>query len=140
MTGKRKTRSSTPSDKTPKKSTSIAEEDAHLWEQVMATAEPLQRKPTHRQLKSEPRTEDSKPSAAVNSAPREKMPQTPNRSTAQAETSERAKAKTKSPLGGFDRRQLRQIASGREEIEARLDLHGYRQREAHHALKGFLMR
>ena len=140
MTERRKTRSSTPPDQLPKKMSSIAEEDARLWEQVMATAEPLQKKPTNRQITSEPRVQDSKPPAAVKSAPPEKMPRAASRSTTQSAPLERARAKTKPPLSGFDRRQLRQIASGREEIEGRLDLHGFRQREAHYALKGFLMR
>ena len=140
MTERRKTRSSTPSDQLPEKTSSIAEEDSRLWEQVMATAEPLRRKPAHRQIRSETRVQNSKPSEAVKSAPREKMPRAAKPSTAQSAASESAKTKTKPPLGSFDRRQLRQIASGREEIEARLDLHGFRQREAHYALKGFLLR
>ena len=43
-------------------------------------------------------------------------------------------------LAGFSRREMRQISSGRRAIEARLDLHGMRQAEAHVALKGFLAR
>lgn len=43
------------------------------------------------------------------------------------------------PLGTLDRRQTRQIAIGKTEIEARLDLHGMRQQEAYTALKSFLM-
>lgn len=42
-------------------------------------------------------------------------------------------------LGGFSRREMRQISSGRQSIEARLDLHGLRQNAAHVALKGFLV-
>lgn len=140
MTERRKTRSSTRPNQLPEKTSSVAEEDARLWEQVMATAEPLQTKPTDRQIKSETRVQDSKSSATDKSAAREKMPRAANHSTTQSAALERADAKTKPPLSGFDRRQLRQIASGREEIEGRLDLHGFRQREAHYALKGFLMR
>lgn len=40
----------------------------------------------------------------------------------------------------LDRRKLRRIAKGRERIEARIDLHGMRQSEAHVALRGFLFR
>ena len=43
------------------------------------------------------------------------------------------------PLADFDRRAARRIRSGRVEIEARIDLHGLRQNEAHAALRGFLM-
>jgi DNA-nicking Smr family endonuclease len=37
-------------------------------------------------------------------------------------------------------RKVRRVARGREEIEARIDLHGMRQVEAHGALRGFLQR
>lgn len=49
------------------------------------------------------------------------------------------KSKPKTPpLADLDRRQTRLIATGRAEIDARLDLHGMRQHEAHAALRGFL--
>ncbi len=43
------------------------------------------------------------------------------------------------PLHALDRRQTRQIATGKTGIDARLDLHGMRQAEAHAALKTFLL-
>ena len=43
------------------------------------------------------------------------------------------------PLADLDRRKARQIASGKIEIEARIDLHGLRQRDAHARLRGFLL-
>lgn len=49
-----------------------------------------------------------------------------------------AKLKTP-PLADFDQRAARRIRSGRIEIEARLDLHGFRQNEAHDALRSFLL-
>jgi DNA-nicking Smr family endonuclease len=42
------------------------------------------------------------------------------------------------PLADFDRRAVRRIRTGRIEIEARLDLHGMRQDQAHGALRSFL--
>src|SRR5690606_6798557 len=44
------------------------------------------------------------------------------------------------PLATFDRRSRQKLARGREEIEARLDLHGMTQSEAHAALVRFLRR
>ncbi len=41
-------------------------------------------------------------------------------------------------LDGFDRKRLKRIATGRIEIEGRLDLHGLRENEAHLRLRGFL--
>lgn len=40
----------------------------------------------------------------------------------------------------IDNRQVRRIGSGREGIDARIDLHGMRQTEAHNALRVFLFR
>jgi DNA-nicking Smr family endonuclease len=41
-------------------------------------------------------------------------------------------------LADFDRKSARKLRSGQMEIEARFDLHGLRQDEAHGALRGFL--
>lgn len=54
-----------------------------------------------------------------------------------AATSHPTRPKTP-PLADFDRKAVRRIRSGRIEIEARLDLHGMRQDEAHRALRSFL--
>lgn len=43
------------------------------------------------------------------------------------------------PLAEFERRKARQIASGRIEVDARIDLHGLRQRDAHARLRAFLL-
>lgn len=44
------------------------------------------------------------------------------------------------PIADFDRKKARKIRSGQVEIEARIDLHGMRQDEAHIALVRFLHR
>ncbi len=44
------------------------------------------------------------------------------------------------PIAEFDSRKARKLRSGRLEIEARIDLHGMRQDEAHVALRAFLKR
>jgi len=44
------------------------------------------------------------------------------------------------PLAPLDRRLKQRVARGRDEIEARIDLHGMTQHEAHEALLGFLRR
>jgi len=43
------------------------------------------------------------------------------------------------PLADFERRKSRQIASGKIEVDARIDLHGLRQRDAHMRLRAFLL-
>ena len=42
--------------------------------------------------------------------------------------------------GSIEPRKAKRVAKGRDEIEARIDLHGMRQAEAHGVLRGFLMR
>lgn len=42
------------------------------------------------------------------------------------------------PIADFDRKAVRRIRAGRIEIEARIDLHGMRQDEAHMTLRSFL--
>jgi DNA-nicking Smr family endonuclease len=44
-----------------------------------------------------------------------------------------------SPPIVLERRKARRIASGRAEIESRIDLHGLRQAEAHRRLRAFLL-
>ena len=44
------------------------------------------------------------------------------------------------PIAEFDRKNAKKLRSGRVEIEARLDLHGMWQDEAHRALRAFLHR
>lgn len=44
------------------------------------------------------------------------------------------------PLAPLDRRLKQRVARGREPIEARIDLHGMTQSEAHRRLRGFLQR
>jgi DNA-nicking Smr family endonuclease len=43
------------------------------------------------------------------------------------------------PLAEFDRRALRQVATGMVALDARLDLHGLRQSDAHARLRAFLL-
>ena len=51
-----------------------------------------------------------------------------------------ATQKRNPPLPELEPRATRRIARGRDEIEARVDLHGMRQEEAHRALRGFVLR
>lgn len=54
-------------------------------------------------------------------------------------TATRRTATTPPALADFDRNSARKIRGGRLEIEARVDLHGMRQHEAHAALRRFLL-
>ncbi len=46
--------------------------------------------------------------------------------------------KTPPPLADFDAKRIRKLKTGQVDIDARIDLHGMRQSEAHTALRGFL--
>ena len=50
------------------------------------------------------------------------------------------KATKAAPIAEFDRKKAKKIRSGQIEIEARIDLHGLRQDEAHVMLQAFLVR
>lgn len=103
----------------------LSAEDAALWEQVSGAAEPL-RKGKNRALDPpQPASEEKTPPAPATPAPvagtRAKPPVTP-------------------PLATLERREARGLRAGRVSVDARIDLHGHRQLEAHGALKSFLAR
>lgn len=106
---------------------SLSSEEAALWRFVTRSVKPL---PGHDPPPDPPppepvaAAEDKKPSPARPPAPRqvEKRPPAPP------------------PLVPLERRQLRDLRRGVEQIDARIDLHGLRQAEAHHVLNAFLRR
>lgn len=102
-------------------------EDRILWESVAKTARPLKGKSKPAFLLDEPAEQAPAlhPSAAE-SRPVMLAPSAKPRSTRQ--------------LHPIDRQTHRKIASGRVIIEARIDLHGLTQSEAHGLLLGFLQR
>ena len=120
----------------------VADDDEAIWKYAAATIEPLKRakgrvhlserattdppkaktppsKPEHAKKTSVLKSETVKPSAAASVASTKRAPP---------------------DLSDFDRKHARKIRGGRTEIEARVDLHGLRQSEAHAALRAFLFR
>lgn len=113
----------------------LSEEEAQLWARVASTTEPLDDRSERQVPKGETetlhqatKTNTRKPSAkSASFSPAPKASSNNNQSTSpQPDT--------------FNRREARKIRSGRTEIDARLDLHGMRQHEAHSALTAFLYR
>lgn len=122
-------------EKNPDKETAAAAltgEDAALWEQVAETAKPL-RKGKNRVV--EHRERDADPAPEKSAIDPEPAQPEPRRAAAPPRPPASAPAL---PAGNFDRREARALGSGRAGIDARIDLHGMRQREAHGALKAFL--
>lgn len=120
----------------------LSPEDAALWDKVARTARPLR-----------PGRERARNQGAPAEEPETSAPEEPDRDghsepAAERRTPPRPRPSSPvppeppepPPLGGFDRREAKQLGTGRLGIEARIDLHGMRQREAHAALRAFLSR
>jgi len=109
------------------------EDDAALWARVAQTAAPLKKKNRVMRVATPPK------------------PVQPPKSGAKAAAKAAAKSGAKSnanpapqprpshaPHSGIDRQTARKLDKGHLAVEARLDLHGMRQRDAHGALRKFL--
>jgi DNA-nicking Smr family endonuclease len=100
------------------------DEDAALWERVAGTTAPLKgREP--------PPPVDKAVRAAPKTKPAPIQPQQP----VAKPTPKSSHVPRAAPL---DRQTRRQLVKGRREVEAKLDLHGMRQRDAHDQLRRFL--
>ncbi len=107
----------------------LSEEERALWSGVARAITPLPRR------RGSPR--DASPSAPSFAADGEAS----SASTARVAAKREARPGTKPPaLAPLDRRLRQRIARGREPIDARIDLHGLTQGEAHAALLRFLRR
>lgn len=106
------------------RSRALTEEERILWNLVARTARPLRGKaapPAEPPKEEEPKAKPSPP-AVLASAPPKPVQQ------------------PKLQVHHLDRLTQRKISKGRLPIEARIDLHGMRQDEAHSLLLGFLRR
>jgi DNA-nicking Smr family endonuclease len=109
---------------------SLSEEERALWEHAARDLKPLKEK------KSRVHTSDAAGDSPQRPRAQEK-PAAPPRAVAPPAKIAKTPAGPP-PLAPLDRRKARQIGSGRIEVEARIDLHGMRQSEAHTALRRFL--
>ncbi len=117
---------------------SAEDNDHEIWRHTAATIEPLKR--------GKPRVHPTA-DAVKASAPKPKLSAEPEKTTAKSrsapvypEASLPKALPAKTPeLATFDRNSVRKIRGGRVDIEARVDLHGMRQDEAHVALRRFLL-
>jgi DNA-nicking Smr family endonuclease len=103
----------------------LSDEDRSLWTRVARSITPLS--PAKRGVKPVMKS-------AVEPADSSDRPPAP-RVTARDKSPPPAKTP---PLAPFDRRQKQRVARGRDAIDARIDLHGMTQREAHGELLSFL--
>ncbi len=114
----------------------VTADEARLWEHATRSLAPV---------KAKPRVVPTPAPTAPASTPTQasQVPTSGKAPAAAREPSKVAIAKAKSrppaPLADFDRRKVRQIASGKIEVEARIDLHGSRQHDARASLRAFLL-
>jgi DNA-nicking Smr family endonuclease len=114
---------------------SLSDEERALWTGVARSIKPL--RPSHRAAEVSEPTRSAKVPIKV-----------PAKSLAKAETSapprearpENGPEKKTPALAPLGRRLKQRVARGREPIDARLDLHGFTQTQAHAALLRFLRR
>jgi DNA-nicking Smr family endonuclease len=114
-----------------------ADEEA-LWEVVTERVHPLRRAIATR-------VTDTPEAAPLPDAPRVPEPETPASPRSAPRWQKLTGNATPRPtkplppaVPAFDRKQVKKIATGRIEIEGRIDLHGLRESEAHLRLSGFL--
>jgi len=116
-----------------------SKEELELWAKVTRRDEPLARmRPAARHV-----TEPAAAAAAVLPAAPEKPERTQDAAlqrTGRPTISSNKERTSAPPPEPFDPRAAKRIARGRHEIDARLDLHGLRQHDAHAALRRFLAR
>jgi len=113
----------------------IGADEADLWSRTARTIAPV---------KLKARVPDTEaPKAKATAPPAKAKPKAEDKlakATAPAPPKATARVASRAPpLADLDRRKVRQIASGKVAIDAKIDLHGARQRDAHTRLRGFLI-
>jgi DNA-nicking Smr family endonuclease len=109
----------------------LSEEENALWTSIARSIKPL------RLAKTAAKTTDKSAAKAVAPAETGDVPAVPQRHIRRDQSPSPARSL---PLAPLDRRLRQRLARGRNEIEARIDLHGLTQREAHAELLSFLRR
>lgn len=111
----------------------LTEEDARLWSRVTETARPLRKGRDRVAAGHDDRDDRERPVRHAAEVRPSARPRPSGEATAKP-------ASSTAQLATIGRKERRRLAGGRVAVDARLDLHGLRQSEAHHALKAFLAR
>jgi len=122
----------------PRRKRSLSEEERALWDSVARQVKPLRKKPRSAKPAGLAHASEAAATAKLSSSPgpAQRPVQRPV-STVHAPKPSKPATPPLAPIGRRDRARL---SRGRDEIDARLDLHGMTQVRAHHALLGFLQR
>jgi DNA-nicking Smr family endonuclease len=113
----------------------VTADEALLWQHATKSLDPVKVKP--RVDAASKRFEPASP-AALRRAPPHLESLSNKSSPSGANSTQAARPHASPPLADFDRRKARHIASGKAEVDARIDLHGLDQREAYLRLRNFL--
>jgi len=111
----------------------ITADEAELWKHATRALEPVKAKPRVRAAQEPPPPSIPRQPAPAARSDAERVLKGKPAAAAPRTTGRPA------PLADFERRKARQIASGKIEIGARLDLHGSYQRDARARLRAFLL-
>ena len=120
----------------------LHDDDDDVWSHTAQSVEPLKKAKGRHHPEAERAAELAPRAAAKQPAELAKLkPEKAAHGKAGAEPVVKAKLRAAPPpIAAFDRKKVRKIRSGQVDIEARIDLHGMRQDEAHTALVLFLHR
>lgn len=120
----------------PPRKRELTEEERRLWEAAMQNTRALDaRRVTRPETKPEAARETTVPLKTETGQQPARRQQSMNQKPPSNSRQNKATAPATTPLA---RREARRIVRNPEAIDARIDLHGMRQREAYPALKGFL--
>ncbi|MGF1621318.1 MAG: Smr/MutS family protein [Rhodomicrobiaceae bacterium] len=131
--------------KPPTRKRQLTAEEAELWTRAMRDAKALRRREradkrsgkavSDGEWTGEISAEQTGPPPADTSSQRAGLPSPPSRQSRATPPVQQQPP----PLANFEDRHRRKLARNAEQIDARMDLHGMRQREAHAALRAFLL-
>lgn len=122
----------------------LTEEDVEIWAQLTRSIKPLPRslpRELHKETTGEEKKIKTAPPTSVPSKSEEHLKGSRQSLPLPTQKAEIREVKiTSSDLPIFNKHQARKLKRGQLEIEARIDLHGMRQHEAHSALRRFLQK
>ena len=114
----------------------VTPDEVELWDHATRALEPIKAKP---RVGTSVAVDRPPAKAAAVAAPKKEKAALSVGLKQSLLAPSRTRASRPPPLVEFDRRAARRIASGKSEIEARIDLHGDRQHEARSRLRTFLL-
>ena len=140
MAGKKQSDNATPFVSRKSRRRELSEEEHRLWQMVTKEATPLARR-RKRALTEESASLAPLPMAVQSSdAPVVRARAKPLPAAPMASPPQSFKPPQPPLLTGLDRRTTQRLTRGQIDYEAKLDLHGHNQMEAHDALRAYLAR